>query len=139
MTAARVGIVLPVFNTDPGFLREAVDSALAQSVPVDVVMVDDCSTDEATVAALSRARLNTPARLLRHEVNQGPGVALNTGITAVEVPYIFAMGSDDRVEPTYAELAPRVLDERPEVSIVTTDIQRFGAAQGTTRRGAPRG
>lgn len=140
MTSTRVGIVVPVFNTDPAFLREAVASALAQTVPVDLVLVDDCSTSEATVAALADLAESTPARLVRHATNQGPGVALNSGIESLDVPYVFALGSDDRVEPTYAALAAAVLDERAEVSIVTTNIQCFGAStQVDSASGAPHG
>lgn len=140
MNAPRVGIVIPVFNTDPEFLREAVRSALAQTVPVDVVLVDDCSTSAETVDTLLHLAATTSARLLRHEDNRGPGIALNTGIEALDVPYVFALGSDDRVEPTYADLATRVLDERSDISIVTTDIQCFGASDEVdSASGAPNG
>ncbi|MBS2936453.1 glycosyltransferase [Nocardioides sp. J2M5] len=139
-TGPRVSIVVPVFDTDPGYLSEALASALAQTVPVDVVLVDDCSTSPATVAALEEIAATTSARLLRHEVNRGPGLALNTGIEALDTDYVFAMGSDDRVEPTYAALATEVLDERDDVSIVTTDIQCFGASDAVdSASGAPNG
>ena len=140
MTAPRVGVVIPVFDTPPGFLREAVSSALAQTVPVDVVMVDDCSTDPDTLQALDELASTTRARLLRHEVNLGPGIAVNTGVEALEVPYVFTLGSDDLVEPTYAQLAGDLLDQRAEVSIVITDIQCFGARNALeSPGGAPNG
>lgn len=140
MTAPKVGIVVPVFNTEPAFLREAVSSALAQTIPVDVVLVDDCSTDEATVRVLEELADTTAVRLIRHAENGGPGLALNTGVEAMDVPYVFALGSDDWVEPTYAQLASGVLDRRPEISLVTTDIQCFGASDAVeSTGGAPNG
>ena len=50
---SRVGIAVPVYNTDASFLREAVESALQQSIPVDVVVVDDGSTESGTRQILS--------------------------------------------------------------------------------------
>lgn len=143
MSEARVGIVVRVFNTDADQLREAVHSALAQTVPVDVVVVDDGSTNGATLEALddlTRPNGAGGARLLRHSTNRGPGVAMNTGVDALDTPYVFPMDSDDLVEPTYAELAADVLDSRPEVSIVTTNIALFGEASGLdSASGAPNG
>ena len=140
MTSPKVGIVVPVFNTDPTFLREAVWSALAQTIPVDVVLVDDCSTNESTVRALEELADTTAARIIRHAENGGPGLALNTGVEALDVPYVFALGSDDWVEPTYAQLAAEVLERRPEISLVTTDIQCFGASDAVEATGgAPNG
>lgn len=140
MTSPRVGIVIPVYDTDPDFLWTAVRSALAQTIEVAVVLVDDCSTASGTTAALAQISSTTSARLLRHEVNRGPGAALNTGIEILETPLLFAVGSDDRVEPTYAALAAQVFDQRPEVSIVTTDIQCFGAStEVDSASGAPNG
>ena len=137
---ARVGIVVPVFNTAPDHLSEAVRSALAQTIPVEVVLVDDASTDPATVDALGDLAATSDVRLIRHATNRGPGAALNTGIAALDTSYVFAMGSDDRVEPTYAALASEVLDTRPDVSIVATDIQHFGANTDLEHTGgAPNG
>lgn len=136
----RVGIVIPIFNTDAGFLRTAVESAVAQTIPVEVVLVDDASTSAETVAALVELESRTDLRVIRHRENQGPGSAMNTGLASMSAPYVLAVGSDDRVEPTYAELAADVLDARPEVAIVTTDIQCFGASDAVdSASGAPNG
>lgn len=140
MTQAQVGIVIRVFNTDPAHLREAVSSARQQTVPVEVVIVDDCSHDPGTLGALEELADLDSVQLLRHATNKGPGIAMNTGVEVLETPYVFAMDSDDIVEPTYAGLASAVLDSRPEVSVVTTNIELFGASAGRdSDSGAPNG
>lgn len=140
MTEAKVGIVVRVFNTDPEQLKDAVTSALRQTIPARVVMVNDCSTRPETIQALEDLESETDAVLLTHPDNLGPGPAMNTGVDFLDTPYVFAMDSDDLVEPTYAELAARVLDERSEVNIVTTDIALFGSASGIdSASGAPNG
>src|SRR5438128_6057268 len=47
MTAPLVSIVIPVYNR-PALVREAIASALAEGarVPLEVIVVDDCSTDD---------------------------------------------------------------------------------------------
>lgn len=103
-------------------------SAVAQTIPVDVVLVDDHSTDPGTLAALKELAELPTVTLLRHESNQGVAAAINTGFASTHAPYLLMVGSDDVVEPTFAALASEILDAQSEVSIVVSDIQRFGAA-----------
>lgn len=138
--SARLSIVVPVFNTPGSFLREAVMSAARQTLPVDVVMVDDGSTKPDTLQAEVELERLPGVRLVKHDQNGGVAAAINTGISVAFAPYVLAMGSDDILEPTYAALAADVLDQRPDVAIVTTDIQRFGASDAVdVATGAPNG
>lgn len=135
----RVGIVIPVYNTGP-YLREAVESALAQSEPVEIVIVDDASTDPETLSILESYADHTGVRLIRHEKNAGLPAGLNTGIGAMTARFAFLLGSDDIIEPTYARQAADILDARPEVAIVTTPIQHFGGLSDIDSvPGAPNG
>lgn len=136
----RVGIVVPFFDTDPDFLRASVDSVLAQSIPVQLVLVDDGSTDPRTIDLSREYERSAPVRVIRHEQNRGVAAALNSGISQLTTEYVFAVASDDIVEPTYAQRAAEILDARPEVAIVTTQISRFGATSGVDAPGgAPNG
>lgn len=136
----RVAIVIPVFNTAEAFLRQAADSAVRQTMGVDVILVDDGSVNPDTIRTLEDLTSEFKVRVVRHERNRGVAAAINSGFKATRAPYVLAMGSDDIVEATYAELAADILDGRPEVSIVTTDIQRFGASNSVdVATGAPNG
>ena len=135
----RVGIVIPVYNTG-SYLRDAVDSALAQSEPVEIVMVDDASTDPETLEILASYADHPGVRLVRHESNAGLPAGLNTGIAVLTTPYVFLLGSDDIVEPTYAQQSADILDADDDVAIVTTPIQHFGGMTDVDDvPGAPRG
>ena len=74
-------VVIPVFNEAPvlgGVLDELLDIVAGDQV----VVVDDCSTDESYEVAVAR-----PVHLLRHAVNLGQGAALRTGIRyALDLP-----------------------------------------------------
>jgi maltose O-acetyltransferase len=86
-----VSVVIPAYNR-PELVARAVRSALAQrpTPPAEVVVVDDCSSDE-TGEAARRAG----ARVIRHQVNQGEGAARNTAIREATQPWVALLDSDD--------------------------------------------
>ena len=99
-------VTVVIANHDYGaFLREAVDSALAQSGGAPhVVVVDDGSTDPATLAVLDA--LPGAVRVLR-QANAGPSAARNAGLAEVQTPFVLVMDADDRLPPdALAHLRP---------------------------------
>jgi glycosyltransferase involved in cell wall biosynthesis len=112
---ADVLVVIPCFN-QAEYLGEAIESALAQTVPVDVIVVDDGSTDESAEVA-SRY----PVKVLRQQ-NRGASAARNAGIAASDHAWILPLDAADRIEPeTVAALID--LDD-----IVVPSCLTFGAA-----------
>ena len=89
-----VSAVIPAFNAAP-FLHRAIESALAQTLPMkEVIVVDDGSTDAtASVAA------NYPITLIRHERNRGLSAARNTGIRACTSEWVAFLDADDTWHP----------------------------------------
>ncbi len=77
---AGVTIVVPAYNEERG-IRGVVErlSALPLGVPLEVLVVDDGSTD-GTARVLTDLEASTPVlRVVRHRVNRGYGAALKTG------------------------------------------------------------
>ena len=73
----RVSVVIPCFNYGR-FLGEAVGSVLSQEgVDVDVIIVDDASTDDSVDVARSLAQASPRVRVLQHAVNRGPVATFN--------------------------------------------------------------
>ncbi|MDX9753220.1 MAG: glycosyltransferase family 2 protein, partial [bacterium] len=73
-----VSIVVPVYNEAENitpFLKELCHTTKALSYPAEIILVDDGSTD-ATSTLLPPASV----KLIRHEINQGYGAAIKTGI-----------------------------------------------------------
>lgn len=124
----RVSIIIPCYNAGD-HLVEAVESALAQSHDdIEVVIVDDGSTDKRTIELLETPRWpNT--RVIR-QANGGPAAARNKAISAATGDYILPLDADDRIGPGYAAEALRVLKERPEVGVVYCRAEKFGAENG---------
>lgn len=112
-----VSIVVPVHDR-PGLLRAAVASALAQTYrPIEVLIVDDGSTDEtpSVAAALARAHPEE-VRVLRQE-NGGPGRARETGRLAARGEFVQHLDSDDLLLPRKLELQVAALRAAPDAAV----------------------
>lgn len=118
-----VSTIIPVHNR-AGLLRGAVESVIAQTYrPIEVVIVDDGSTDDTGGAIAELVREHAPfVRALRIN-NGGPGRAREAGRQVVRGEFIQHLDSDDLVLPHKFELQVRGLEARPEC----------GASYGITR------
>lgn len=92
-------VVVPTYDR-PVLLREAVDSALAQTVEdVEVVVVDDASPTP--VALPDHPRL----RVVRLERNGGGAAARNAGLAEARGRWITYLDDDDLLRPAHLEVA----------------------------------
>lgn len=125
----RVSIIIPCYNAGE-LLTEAVESALAQTCDdIEVVIVDDGSTDPVTLKILEQA--SWPRTRIAHQANAGPSAARNRAIRMATGQYILPLDADDTIEPQYVTKAVAVLDASPEVGIVYCKARKFGAEEGS--------
>jgi glycosyltransferase involved in cell wall biosynthesis len=111
---AAVSIVIPTFNRAP-LVSRAIDSSLAQTVPVEVVVCDHGSTDDTPAVA---ARYGARIRYIRREQDQGPIVCWRDGIENSSGDFIHINYDDDWIDATFVEKTLPML--RPEVGFVYT-------------------
>lgn len=120
----RVTVVIPCHDLG-AYLDEAVGSVLAQTFPdFDIVVVDDGSTDEATVRLL--AEYQRPRTRVIRQPHRGLPAARNRGVAATAAPYICALDADDRLAPTYLERSVAVLDADPSLAFASHWVRTFG-------------
>jgi len=113
-----VSTIIPVHNR-PGLLREAVASVLAQTYrPIEVVVVDDGSTDEATPALIRDLEAAHPGVVVgvRRE-NGGPGAARESGRQVARGEFIQYLDSDDLLRPEKFAVQVAALRAHPECDI----------------------
>jgi len=112
---ALVSVVIPTFNYGR-FVRDAVESALSQTYrPVEIVVVDDGSTDD-TAAVLEPYRQRVTC--LRQD-NRGLSAARNTGIRAARGSFIAILDSDDWWAPEKLEAQMATFAVDPALGIVS--------------------
>jgi len=115
-----VSIIIPVFNGER-FLREAVESVLAQKYsPVEIIIVDDGSTDG--TATVARSFPETVRYL--HQTNHGPAAARNRGIEQAQGNLIAFADADDLWPSHKLELQLPYLIRDAKIDIVLGRIQQ---------------
>lgn len=119
-----VAVVIPCFN-DGSLLEEAVDSARCQEPPVEVIVIDDGSTDEATLAVCDRLG-NDGVRVI-HQANAGPAPARMAGVNATGADYVFPLDADDLLAQDGLRRLRRVLDADPDAAAAWGSVESFGA------------
>jgi N-acetylglucosaminyl-diphospho-decaprenol L-rhamnosyltransferase len=108
--SACVRIVIVTYDAG-GFVDAAIDSALAQSVPCEVVVVDNASTD----GSIDALRVKYPGvRIVENPENVGFGRAVNAGVLAGGgAPEFVALLNPDAVaKPNWIERMTAWMDER---------------------------
>ena len=95
-----VTVVIPAYNAQE-FIAYTIDSVIAQSYDyIDVLIVDDCSTDD-TLKIINRYRAaDRRIRVVRHHKNGGLSTSRNTGIIYALGDYICFLDADDYFFPT---------------------------------------
>lgn len=123
-TKTGTAIVIPCFNLGATVV-EAVDSALNQTrPPVEIVVVDDGSTDVTTQRVL--ASLSRPRTRIVRTANFGVAHARNHGIRLTRAPYVLLLDADDLLAPTACERMAAKLDVCPDVHFVTCGAREHG-------------
>jgi glycosyltransferase involved in cell wall biosynthesis len=125
-----VSVVIPCFNHG-GYIREAIAAVRAQTYSnFEIIIVNDGSTDTATVKVLEDLSMEEPDLKIIHQDNMGLSAARNTGIRRAEGEYILPLDADDLLEPEFLEATVAVLEREPEVGFVYTWVKYFGAVDG---------
>jgi succinoglycan biosynthesis protein ExoO len=92
-------VIIPAYNVS-GIIGRAIRSAAAQTFPpLEILVIDDCSTDD-TVEVVRALRREIPSiRLLSTPANGGPSAARNVGLREAKADWIALLDSDDAWKP----------------------------------------
>jgi len=118
MTPGLVSTIIPVYNR-PAQLREAVASVLGQDYrPIEIIIVDDGSTDGATLQAAQALAIAHPAIVrVATQANGGPGVAREHGRQLAQGEFIQYLDSDDILLPGKFSAQVAALRAKPEADV----------------------
>jgi glycosyltransferase involved in cell wall biosynthesis len=121
--SARIAVVVPCH--DDGALIGETLASLREPEPLEIVVVDDGSTDPATLAVLDELRAEG-TRVERHERNRGLSAARMTGLRATSAPFVFPLDSDDLAVPGALTAMADRLEHEPAAVVCFGDYEEFG-------------
>ena len=127
-----VSVIIPTYNR-AHLISRAIQSVLDQSYQdFEIIVVDDCSTDNTEEVIREFQEKDERIRYIRHERNKGPAAARNSGIKAVKGEYIAFQDSDDEWLPEKLEKQMKVFKiSPPEVGVVYTGFWRLEKTKKT--------
>lgn len=109
-----VSVVMPAYNA-ARYILEAIDSILRQDYsPIEIVLVDDGSTDNTVSLVEARA----PAARIIRQANAGVGAARNTGLRAATGDFVCFLDADDGWFPGKVSTQVGYLEANPDVGAV---------------------
>jgi len=116
----RVSVIVPAWNV-ANYIGDTIESLLAQTyVDFEIIIVDDCSEDNTYDVAFRYS--DSRIRIIRHEVNQGPARARNTGIRNAKGEFIALLDADDLAYPKRLELQVAALDADPRLVMIGSHV-----------------
>ena len=92
-------VIIPAYNVS-GIIGRAIRSAAAQTLPpLEILVIDDCSTDNTVEVVKALGREIPSLRVLSTPANGGPSAARNVGLRAAKGDWIALLDSDDAWKP----------------------------------------
>ena len=99
----KVSVIVLAYNTEL-YIARCLDSLVSQTMEdIEIIVVDDCSTDGTPVILANYASNDTRIRIVRHERNCGSLWGRKTGVDASTGDYIMFVDGDDAVEKNCCE------------------------------------
>jgi glycosyltransferase involved in cell wall biosynthesis len=115
-SSPRVSLIIPAYNY-ADYIGKAIQSALDQTYPdLEVVVVDDGSTDHTAQAVEAYTRQDARVRYV-HQPNGGLPSARNTGIRASQGEILAFLDADDWIHPEKIQNQVGFLNENPDVGL----------------------
>ena len=124
-------VVIPCFNQGEFLLAAVASAEDSEGVAVEVVIVNDGSTDPFTNEILERLR--AAGHRILDQPNRGLSAARNAGIRASRGRYVLPLDADNQVRSAYLRRAAEILDAAAEVGVVYGDAALSGERSGVWR------
>jgi glycosyltransferase involved in cell wall biosynthesis len=99
MSDECLSVVIPAYNEE-ATLAGVVQRVLAIPHLLEIVIIDDCSSDRTGAIAMELSRLNSKVKAVRHEANGGKTEALKTGFGVTTGSIVIVQDADLEYDPS---------------------------------------
>lgn len=129
MDRAGVSVIIPSLNRR-SVIGRAIRSSILQTVqPLEVLVVDDCSSDDTCEVVESLAAGDSRIALIRLDRHRGAAAARNAGILAARGKLLAFLDSDDEWTPSHLERKIRLLEDSRAALVFGSFYQHDGRKQ----------
>lgn len=120
-------VIVPVYNVPGEYLRQCIDSVLAQHYPFwELCLCDDASTSAETVAVLDSYRGRDPRiKIRRLTKNQGISGASNAAVEISTGSFLALLDNDDELHPMALLRFAETLNSQPDLDFIYTDEDKI--------------
>ena len=106
-----ISIITPNYNCGD-YISETIESVLLQTYSNwELIIVDDCSSDDSYKIALDYAKKDSRIKVIRNETNLGTAISRNKALDIAKGDYIAFLDSDDLWEKDKLELQLNFMQE----------------------------
>ena len=121
-----ISVVIPVYNADPKFLRECLDSVLAQSYKnFEICLADDASTSVETKAVLKEYEKNKKIKIVYRKKNGHISKATNSALKLAKGEFVALMDNDDVIPTDALYEVVKVLNQDKKIDMIYTDEDKL--------------
>ncbi|WP_447968282.1 glycosyltransferase [Nitrospira sp. M1] len=125
MASPSISVLMPNYN-HAQYLEKALQSILAQSFqPMEIIVVDDCSTDNSWEMIQEIASRYSILRVVRNDQNHGAVFSVGRALSLATGDYVYCLSADDMVFSGFFEKSILLLEQHPEAGLCTSDPVTF--------------
>ncbi len=122
--APKISVLMPVYKTNERYLREAIESVLAQTVTdFEFLILDDCPADDRE--SIVKSYRDPRIKYVKNERNLGITPSRNKLIDMAKGEYLAVFDHDDVSLPARFEKQVAYLDAHPKCGVVGSFAERF--------------
>ncbi len=121
-----ISVVIPVYNADPKYLRECLDSVLSQTYKkYEICIADDASTFAETKEVLKEYEKNKKIKIVYRKKNGHISNATNSALKLAKGEFVALMDNDDVIPENALYEVVKVLNKDKKIDMIYTDEDKL--------------